>query len=80
MHEYEANTTGVQRVDISDHAVLRWLARVDPTEQSPRTAIREAWRRGRRAAVDRGRGRRHGDAVLVEAGGTITTVLRGDLP
>lgn len=80
MSEITASTNGDSRIEVSNHAVLRWLARVNPAEQSPRGAIREAWRRGSEAAVDRGHGRRDGDAVLVEAGGTITTVLRGDLP
>jgi hypothetical protein len=78
MQENTANTSGEKRIDISDHAVLRWLQRVDPREQSPRTAIREAWRAGERVAVAAGEGRRAGEAVLVRSGDTLTTVKRGE--
>jgi len=75
MSEITANKSEAHSIEVSNHAALRWLARVNPKEHSPRTAIRDAWRRGREAAVEHGRGRRTGDAVLVECGGTITTVM-----
>lgn len=74
-----ATTTTTDETDctqVSDHAVLRWLQRVDESERQPRDAIRRAWDRGQRTAVTHGTARLSGDAVLVRHGNTITTVLR----
>jgi hypothetical protein len=62
---------------VSNHATVRWLQRVNPTEQHPREAIRRAWKTGRRAAADYGTARRSDGAVLVAQGDIITTVLEG---
>ena len=31
-------------VEVTSHAALMWLERVDPAEQYPRQALRQAWR------------------------------------
>jgi len=73
----DTTNTNDPSIAVSNHAVLRWLERVNPTEQSPRTAIKRAWERGRPAAVEHGDGRRVGDAILVRKGDSISTVLAG---
>jgi hypothetical protein len=61
----------------SDHAVLRYLQRVDHEEPHPEGRLEELWRDAEPIQMPRvdGSPRRADDVVLVERGDRIVTVL-----
>lgn len=61
----------------TEHAVLRWLQRINPTEATPRQSLTDAYERARLASRDDVPGKTYvddeTDTVLVVHGGVIRT-------
>lgn len=68
----------LHQLRVSDHARLRYLQRVG-IDESPGDAIRRLVHRGQEIAHPdiHGRAIQAGDALLVERGGAIVTILNG---
>jgi len=67
----QKNPSTVNRIEVEQHAELRYLQRVDAAAQNPSERIREMFRRGYpdpSADVESGRCRRSGDHLIVYRG------------
>lgn len=82
----EASTLRPGRIDVEQHAELRFLQRVDPTAQNPAERLRQMFRAGYpdpSADINGGRCRRAGEHLIVYRGSedrpqVITVLIAGD--
>lgn len=82
----DASTVHADRIDVEQHAELRYLQRVDAGAANPAERLRQMFRRGYpdpSADVESGRCRRDGDHLIVYRGSedrpeVITVLLAGD--
>jgi hypothetical protein len=64
-----------ERVEPTTHARLAWLERVDPTEEYPAGAIRDAWNRAEFCPEHPGARRGNGLYLVYDLRGDVVVIL-----